>query len=134
MVWSKRVDCAPGPLTSASEKHRRQTSALAIQVQDLTNQFVELVYVDQFNIGDSVEALGKAEDTQMEAVRHTAAKRWVALLPRRWIAERIFASLVRLRRLARDDERLSTTLSGYHTPAFPSIQLAGLCPKVHNRP
>lgn len=46
------------------------------------------------------------------------AKKGFVLLPRRWMVECSFAWTARCRRLARDDERLSTTLAGLHFVAF----------------
>jgi hypothetical protein len=40
------------------------------------------------------------------------------LLPKRWVVERGFAWATRFRRLARDYERLATTLAGLHFLAF----------------
>ncbi|MBB5363646.1 transposase [Deinococcus humi] len=36
------------------------------------------------------------------------------MLPKRWVVERSFAWLSRFRRLGRDLERLSITLTGFH--------------------
>ena len=46
------------------------------------------------------------------------AKRGFVLLPRHWVVERSFAWAARFRRLARDYERLDTTLKGFHYIAF----------------
>ena len=46
------------------------------------------------------------------------AKRGFVLLPRRWVVERSFAWAARFRRLARDYERLDTSLKGFHYIAF----------------
>ncbi len=54
----------------------------------------------------------------MEGVTLPEAKRGFVLLPRRWVGERAFARMARVRRLARDDERLPTTLAGLHLVAF----------------
>lgn len=40
------------------------------------------------------------------------------LLPRRWVGKRSFAWTGRFRRLVRDDERVQTTLEGFHDVAF----------------
>jgi transposase len=40
------------------------------------------------------------------------------LLPKRWVVERGFAWAARFRPLARDHERLATTLAGLHLLAF----------------
>jgi transposase len=47
------------------------------------------------------------------------------LLPRRWVVER-FAWAARFRRLARDYERLDTTLKGLHLLAFATLMLRNL--------
>jgi transposase len=46
------------------------------------------------------------------------------LPPRRWVVERTFAWLGRFRRLARDYERLSETLAGWHWLAMLTLLLA----------
>lgn len=48
------------------------------------------------------------------------------LLPRRWVVERSFAWVARLRRLARDDERLPSTVAGLHFLAFACLLLPRL--------
>ena len=60
----------------------------------------------------------------MEAVQHPMARRDFVLLPKRWVVERSFAWAARFRRLARDCERLDTSLKGLHYIAFASIMLA----------
>lgn len=54
------------------------------------------------------------------------AKRGFVLLPRRRVVERSFAWAARFRRLARDYERLETTLKGLHFIAFPILMFARL--------
>ena len=58
------------------------------------------------------------------------AKRGFVLLPRRWVVERSFAWAARFRRLARDYERLETTLKGLHLLASLSLMLRNLA-KTH---
>ena len=48
------------------------------------------------------------------------------LLPRRWVVERSFGWAARFRRLARDYERLVTSLEGFHWLAFVSLLLNSL--------
>jgi transposase len=59
-------------------------------------------------------------------VKHHEAKRGFILLPRRWVVERSFGWAARLRRLARDYERLASTLAGYHWLAFVCLMLNSL--------
>jgi transposase len=56
-------------------------------------------------------------------VKLPEAKRGFVLLPRRWVVERSFAWAARFRRLARDYERLATTLAGLHFLAFACLML-----------
>jgi transposase len=62
----------------------------------------------------------------LEVVKHTEAKRGFVLLPRRWVVERSFAWTARFRRLARDYERLATTLAALRYLAFTCLMLANL--------
>ena len=67
---------------------------------------------------------------RLEVVKHHEAKRGFVLLPRRWVVERSFAWAARFRRLARDYERLASTLAGYHWLAFATLMLhSALCQK-----
>ena len=66
------------------------------------------------------------EKSLLEVVKHHEAKRGFVLLPRRWVVERSFAWTARLRRLARDYERLPTTLAGLHFIAFACLMLTRL--------
>ena len=48
---------------------------------------------------------------------------------RRWVVERSFGWAARFRRLARDYERLASTLGAYHWLAFTSLMLNSLFAK-----
>jgi putative transposase len=48
------------------------------------------------------------------------------VIPKRWVVERTFGWLGRFRRLARDYERLSDTLAGWHWLAFLTLLLPRL--------
>jgi transposase len=93
---------------------------------------VELAYVDQGYTGESAMQAAEKHGIRLEVVKHTEAKRGFVLLPRRWVVERSFAWAARFRRLARDYERLSTSLAGYHYFAFAWLMLAQLF-KLLNR-
>jgi transposase len=69
---------------------------------------------------------GCFEAIHLEVVKHHEAKHGFVLLPRRWVVERSFAWAARFRRLARDYERLSATLTGCHWRAFVILMLGSL--------
>lgn len=59
----------------------------------------------------------------MPIVKHHEAQRGFVLLPKRWVVEQTFGRLGRLRRLARDYERLTTTLASWHWLVFLALLL-----------
>ena len=71
-------------------------------------------------------AIAQEQGVRLEVVSLPEAKKGFVLLPRRWVVERSFAWMARCRRLARDDERLSTTLAGLHFVAFAMLMLTRL--------
>ena len=82
-------------------------TALAEQVQEATEQNVEMAYVDQGYTGKkAAEAAAAAHAIALEGVKLAEAKRGFVLLPRRWVVERSCAWWARFRRLSRDYERL----------------------------
>jgi transposase len=111
-------------VTAADEQDRAQVEQLAAEVQRITQENVELAYVDQGYTGQAAAEAANKHGIQLEVVKHTGAKRGFVLLPRRWVVERSFAWAARFRRLARDYERLSETLAGFHYFAFLWIMLA----------
>src|SRR5262245_34335526 len=115
-------------VTPANEQDREQVGKLAKQVQEITGQSVELAYVDQGYTGESAAQAAQQHGIQLEVVKHTEAKRGFILLPRRWVVERSFAWAARFRRLARDYERLSQTLAGFHYLAFACLMLHRILP------
>jgi transposase len=113
-------------VTPADEQDRAQVGELARQVQQITEENVELAYVDQGYTGEAAEEAAAQHGIQLEVVKHTEAKRGFVLLPRRWVVERSFAWAARFRRLARDYERLATTLAAFHFLAFACLMIANL--------
>ena len=85
-------------VTPADEQDRAQVGELARQVQQITEQNVELAYVDQGYTGETAEQAAAEHGIQLEVVKHTEAKRGFVLLPRRWVVERSFAWAARFRR------------------------------------
>jgi transposase len=115
-------------VTPADEQDRAQVAELAEAVQEATGQTVGVAFVDQGYTGEQAEADAAAHGIRLEVVKHPAAKRGFVLLPRRWVVERGFAWMARFRRLARDYERLETTLEGFHYVAFAILALAKVMP------
>jgi len=113
-------------VTSADEQDRAQVQTLAETVQQITGEHVELAYVDQGYTGENAAEAAKKHGIQLEVLKHTEAKRGFVLLPRRWVVERSFAWAARFRRLARDYERLASTLAALHYLAFAILMLANL--------
>ncbi len=110
-------------VTAANEQERAQVADLAREVQEVTGGSVEVGFVDQGYTGEAASAAASAEGIRLEVVKHTEAKRGFILLPRRWVVERSFGWLGRSRRLARDYERLASTLAGWHWLAFVTLLL-----------
>src|SRR3974377_1961292 len=110
-------------VTPANEQDRAQVAELAQAVQSITEENVELAFVDQGYTGqEPAEAAGN-EGIRLEVVKHHQAKHGFVLLPRRWVVERSFGWAARFRRLARGYERLATTLAGDYwvAPSPPSV-------------
>jgi transposase len=110
-------------VTPANEQERAQVSELAAKVQEVTGRTVQVAFVDQGYTGDDAARQAQEQGIRLEVVKHTEAKRGFVLLPRRWVVERSFGWLGRFRRLARDYERLTQTLAGWHWLAFLTILL-----------
>ena len=97
---------------------------MAAAVQEATGDSVEFAYVDQGYTGENAAAAAQDHGIRLEVVKHPMAKRGFVLLPRRWVVERSFAWAARFRRLARDYERLDTTLKGLHYLSFACLMLS----------
>ncbi len=113
-------------VTSADEQDRANVGKLARAVQKETGKSVELAYVDQGYTGERPAEAARRQRIELSVVKLPQAKRGFVLLPRRWVVERGFAWLARFRRLARDYERLASTLRGMHLAAFAIVMLARL--------
>jgi transposase len=113
-------------VTAANEQDRDQVAKLSKEVQKTTGKSVELAFVDQGYTGEAAAKAAEKQKIQLSVVKLPEAKRGFVLLPRRWVVERSFAWLVRFRRLAKDYERLASTLKGMHLAAFAFVMLAHL--------
>jgi transposase len=116
-------------VTAANQQDRAQVAELAQAVQAATGQNIQLAYVDHGYTGELPALDAAQQGIRLEVVKHHQAKRGFVLLPRRWVVERSFAWAARFRRLARDYERLATTLAGYHWLAFTMLMLQSWFPK-----
>ena len=116
-------------VTAANEQDRAQVAALAQAVQAATGDHIQVAFVDQGYTGEQPATEASRHGVHLEVVKHHEAKRGFVLLPRRWVVERSFAWAARFRRLARDYERLATTLAGYHWLAFALLMLKSLFAK-----
>jgi len=113
-------------VTAANEQERAQVAELTAKLQEVTGGTVAVAFVDQGYTGEAAAAEASAQGIRLEVVKHTEAKKGFVLLPRRWVVERSFAWLGRFRRLARDYERLTQTLAGWHWLAFLTLLLPRL--------
>lgn len=110
-------------VTSAKENDRAMVKQLAAEIQAATGESVEIAYVDQGYTGEAAKEAAASEGVELVVVKLPYAKRGFVLLPKRWVVERSFGWMARFRRLARDYERLSTTLAGWHWLAFVILML-----------
>ena len=115
-------------VTPADEQDRAQVGVLCDAIQESTGESVDLIYADQGYTGE--ETFDEAADRKiiLQVVKLPEAKKGFVLLPRRWVVERSFGWMARFRRLARDYERLTTTLAGLHYVAFSILMLNNAAP------
>lgn len=116
-------------VTAANEQDRAQVAELTVALQAATGEQVQVAYVDQGYTGEQPAHDAAQAGIRLEVVKHHEAKRGFVLLPRRWVVERSFAWAARFRRLARDYERLASTLAAYHWLAFVTLMLRCLFAK-----
>ena len=122
-------------VTPADEQDRAQVAALLAEVQEVTDDRVEVAYVDQGYTGAEPAAEAARRGVELVVVKLPQARRGFVLLPRRWVVERSFAWLAKFRRLARDYERAPAVLAGLHLLALICLLLARhltLGAQVHN--
>jgi transposase len=110
-------------VTPANAQDRAQVAALAEEVQAITGQSVTLAYVDQGYTGQEPAQAAADQGIELQVVKLPQARKGFVLLPKRWVVERSFAWAARFRRLARDYERLASTLEGIHYLVFACLML-----------
>ena len=84
---------------------------------------MQLAFVDQGYTGEDPAQQAARHGIALEVVKLPQVKKGFVLLPWRWVVERSVAWAARFRRLARDHERLLTTLAGLHFLAFALLML-----------
>jgi transposase len=110
-------------VTPANAQDRAQVSEMTQPVQEVTEQNVQVAFVDQGYTGDKPAQAAAEQGIQLIVVKLPDVKKGFVLLPRRWVVERSFGWIARFRRLARDYERLPETLKGLHFLAFAVLML-----------
>jgi transposase len=113
-------------VTAASVDERDAVGPLTQEVQVVTDNNVEVAFVDQGYTGLNAAEAAEANGVELIVVKAPEAKKGFVLLPRRWVVERSFAWAVRFRRLVRDYERYASTLGGFHLIAFVCLMLKKL--------
>lgn len=78
-------------VTPASADDRGEVERLARTVQAVTENHVEVAYVDQGYTGERAAKAAAEHGISLEVVKLLEAKRGFVLLPRRWVVERSFA-------------------------------------------
>jgi transposase len=92
-------------VTPASAEDRGEVGKLARAIQVVTEDSVEIAWVDQGYTGERAREAAAKHGIALEVVKLPEAKRGFVLLPRRWVVERSFAWATRFRRLVKDYER-----------------------------
>lgn len=110
-------------VTPANEQERAQVKELAQSVQEVTQNSVEVAFVDQGYTGEDPKNDAQEAGIELIVVKLPEAKKGFVLLPRRWVVERSFAWTARFRRLARDFERTPETFRSLHFLAFAILML-----------
>src|SRR4029077_18269900 len=96
---------------------------LVKEVQHATGKNVEVAFVDQGYTGEEPSEQAAKRGIRLIVVKLERAKKGCCLLPRRWVVERSFAWAARFRRLARDYERLPSSLAALHWLSFLILML-----------
>jgi transposase len=95
-------------VTAADTGDRTAAQALLGQVADVHHR-LELVWADGGYTGSLVEYCLATFALVLAIVKRSDDMRGFVVLPKRWIVERLFAHLMRSRRLVRDFERRTTS-------------------------
>jgi transposase len=101
-----------------AQPDRTQVAQLTEEVQGVTENSVEIAFVDQGYTGDRAAQAAAQNGIDLVVVKLPEAQKGFSLLPKRWVVERSFAWTTRFRRLVRNYERTPEVLCGLHFVAF----------------
>jgi transposase len=110
-------------VTPANEQDRAQVGPLTEQIQTVTAHHVQVAFVDQGYTGEDAATAAASHGIRLDVVKRPEGSHGFVLLPRRWVVERSFGWVARFRRLARDYERLLSTVASFHFAAFGCLML-----------
>lgn len=101
-------------VTAANVGEREGGKAL-LETAIPANPWLKKIWVDGGFSGPDFAAHAQSirSTVEVEVVERNRQSEGFAVLPRRWVVERTFGWLVQCRRLARDYERLETTVKGW---------------------
>jgi len=75
-------------VTPANEADRRQISALAQRVQEVTGDTVQVIYADAAYTGEETAAAAQEQGLRLIVVQRPEGSHGFVLLPKRWVVER----------------------------------------------
>src|SRR4029077_15919015 len=78
-------------VTAANEQERAQVADLSEEVQQATDENVEVAFVDQGYTGEEPAEQAAKRGIRLIVVKLEEAKKGFVLLPRRWVVEPSFA-------------------------------------------
>lgn len=102
----------------------------AREIQEVTGEHVMMAFVDQGYTGEQTKEDAQAAGIELIVVKVDEAKKGFVLLPRRWLVDRSFGWAAHFRRLVRDFERTTETLTGLHFIAFAMLMLANFVKSI----
>ena len=91
-------------VTPANEQERAPVAALTEPVHSVTGESVDVAFVDLGDTGEPPAADAHTHGIRLEIDQRSETNCGSMQPPRRWVVERGFAWMARVRRLARDDE------------------------------
>lgn len=117
--------------TPADVQDRAAVGCVVAAAQEATGSTIKIAYVDQGYTGEAPASAAQTSGVELHVVKLPEAKRGFVLLPKRWVVERSFGWFSRFRRLARDHERLETSLLGMHWIAAAILMGNALAVLIH---